>query len=250
MTDFPFKLGRIPSEPDDRDLMFAKYATPTKITVPVEIGHENLIRSWGMLANDRYGCCVFAAAGHEVELWTAEGDAPITVTDREVLSDYHDVAGFDPADPSTDHGCMIRDSLKHRQQIGTLAYGQRHKIGAYLALDPQDHDAIATALYLFGAVELGVEITRSAQEQFAAGEPWDLTDDTDILGGHDVPIVARRGGDFEVVTWGAVQKVTPAWFDAFVTEAWAVLSPDILGSDGISPEGFDIETLKADLASL
>lgn len=247
---FPYKLGRLPKTDDERDFRFAKYIPAPNVTVPDDFGHEGLIQSWGMLANDRYGCCVFAAAGHEVELWTAEGDRPIVVTDREVLADYHDVTGFNPDDPSSDHGCMIRDSLKHRQQVGTLAYGQRHKIGAYLALDPKNHDEIALAAYLFGAVELGVEITRSAQEQFQAGEPWDLTDDTDVLGGHDVPLIARRGGLYEVVTWGAVQKVTPAWWDAFVTEAWAVLSPDFIAPSGVSPEGFSFDQLQADLASL
>ena len=247
---FPYKLGRLPKSDDARDLMFARYAAPVKVTVPEDFGHEDEVKNWGMLGNDRYGCCVFAGAGHEVMLWTAEGDAPIVVTESEVLSDYHDVTGFDPKDPSTDRGAMIRDSLKHRQQVGTLAYGKRHKLGAYLALDPKNHDEIALALYLFGAVELGVEITASAQQQFAEGEPWDLTKDTDVLGGHDVPLVARRDGLYEVVTWGAVQKVTPAWWDAFVTEAWALLSPDMLGADGISPEGFDLDTLKADLASL
>ena len=51
-----------------------------------------------------------------------------------------------------------------------------------------------------------------------------------------------------VVTWGQLMPVSWKFLAAYADEPYAILSPDILGVDGKCPVGFDLETLRKDLA--
>jgi len=48
------------------------------------------------------------------------------------------------------------------------------------------------------------------------------------------------------VTWGALKRMTWAFWSRYCDEAWCVLSTDYL-ADGRSPAGFDLEALRGDL---
>ena len=50
-----------------------------------------------------------------------------------------------------------------------------------------------------------------------------------------------------MVTWGALKRMTWAFWDRYCDEAWCVLSPDFLAA-GRSPQGFDLDALLHDLA--
>lgn len=247
------KLGKKPFVPDPRDLKFSKYrmrlVEPELPPVPEgPFGHEELVPAWGMLANDSVGCCVFAGAAHETMLWTREGQQPADFTDATVLADYSAVTGYDPSDPSTDAGTDVREALKYRRNVGILdAQGNRHKIGAFVGLDVGNVDHVLEALYLFGAVALGIQIPDTAMEEFKNGRPWDLPGGS-IEGGHYVPLVARRE-NLVVVTWAKLQQMTAAFYAQFSDEAWGILSEEMLVG-GRSPEGFDLEALKADLVAV
>ncbi len=240
------KLGKKAVVYDNRDFKFARYLTQR---VPPQFGHEQNIGAWGMLANDRVGCCVFSGAAHEHMVWGTEGFAPTPFSDASVLSDYSAVTGYDPADPSTDQGTLVRDAMKYRRATGLLdAAGQRHQIAAYVALEPGNLDELRQALYLFGVVGVGIEFPGSAMDQFDAGQPWAVTPGSRVEGGHYVPLVAYRG-NFVCVTWGKLQEVTESFLARYCDEAWAMLSPEML-LDGKSPEGFDVEALRSDLNAL
>ena len=86
--------------------------------------------------------------------------------------------------------------------------------------------------------------------QFNAGKPWSVVAGSQIEGGHYVPVVGRRSGYVEVVTWGKTQRCTASFLKAYCDEAWAIVSPEILNATGKTPEGFDLAALKADLAAL
>lgn len=242
------KLGKQPHVHDERDLLFANYRTKLPRR-PKTFGHEQIGRGWGMLGNDSYGDCVFAGAAHETMLWNAAAGKTVRFTDTSVLGDYAAVTGFRPSDPSTDQGTVVRDALKYRQKTGIAdALGHRHKIGAYVALDPHDLNAILEALYLFGAVGIGVQFPRSAMDQFDQGQEWKPVPGSPIEGGHYIPLVAERKR-LECVTWGRIQEMSASFIDEFCDEAYALLSPEMLSS-GKSLEGFDLAALRADLAAL
>lgn len=245
-----FKLGKLPIVEDKRDLMFWNYFKKKKLpTIPASFGHENLIKSWGMLGNDRAGNCVWAGAAHETMLWNQEVGSLIAFTDKNVLSDYSTVTGYNPSDPSSDQGTVTRDSYKYRHNIGIIdSKGVRHKIGAYLALEPGNTDHLLTALYLFGAVGIGINFPESAMEQFNAGKPWAVVPGAQLEGGHYVPLVAYRGSLY-CVTWGKLQPMTLDFYKKYCDEAWLLLSPEMM-KNGKTPEGFDLVALQADMQAL
>ncbi|HKD36500.1 MAG TPA: hypothetical protein VKB78_06855, partial [Pirellulales bacterium] len=48
-------------------------------------------------------------------------------------------------------------------------------------------------------------------------------------------------------TWGQLKRMTWAFYDAYVDEAYAILAQDFLSDVGKAPNGFDIAALAADL---
>jgi len=243
-------LGKKPATYDERDLQFAHYLDPAFALPPhpLNFGHEQAFpaKGWGMLGNDRAGDCVFAGGAHETMLWNAEAKNIVPFSDACVLSDYSALTGYDPSDPSTDQGTNVRDALKYRQKTGLIdANGVRHKIGAYVALEPGNLQQLLEALYLFGAVGGGFKFPDSAMKQFNKGKFWSVVPGANIEGGHYVPVVARRSL-IVGVTWAQTQPMTTTWYKVYNDEAWAILSPEMLSS-GKSPEGFDLPTLISDL---
>jgi hypothetical protein len=250
-------LGKLPATEDHRDLLFSRYVEePALPTPPAQFGHETLFapKAWGMLGNDEWGDCAWAGPAHETMLLTTEGGHAATFTTAGVLSDYSAGTGFDPkAGPpgnnSTDKGSDVRAVLGYRVKTGIVdAAGNRHKIGAYVKLATGNLTQLYEALYLFQVVGIGIQVPSTAMDQFNTGKPWDVVAGATIEGGHYVPCVAKRDV-IEVVTWGALQGMTEAFFTTYCDEAWAYLSTEDL-QNGVDPEGFNLTQLRADLAAL
>jgi hypothetical protein len=217
---------------------------------PKQFGHETLIpATWGMLGNDRYGDCVWAGAAHETMMWNAEAGRKVAFSDASVLSDYSAVTGFNPKKPSTDQGTDMVVAASYRRKTGIVdAAGQRHQVAAYLSIAPGNLNEHLIAAWLFGAIGIGIEFPDTAMDQFNAGKPWDVVSRAKIEGGHYIPLVARRT-NLEIVTWGKVQQMTPAFFAKYNDESVAYVSLEAL-TNNKSPEGFDAAQLQADLAAL
>jgi len=250
-------LGKRPATEDSRDLLFSSYVRAEALpTPPPQFGRETLFapKAWGMLGNDEWGDCAWAGPAHETMLLSAEGGRAATFTTAGVLGDYAAGTGFDPnAGPPgsnpTDKGSDVRAVLEYRVKTGIVdAAGSRHTIGAYVKLEQGNLTHLYQALYLFQVVGIGIQVPSSAMDQFNAGQPWDVVPGASIEGGHYVPCVARRDV-IEVVTWGALQGMTEAFFTTYCDEAWAYISTEDLRS-GVDPEGFNLTQLRADLAQV
>lgn len=218
---------------------------------PRSFGHDGLIgdTAWGMLGNDSYGDCVFAGAAHETMLWNAMAGRTVSFTDKAVLSDYSAVTGFDPSKPDTDQGTDMEEAAAYRRKTGVVdAAGVRHKVGAYLALEPGSVEHLYLAAYLFGAVGIGIEFPSSAMDQFDKGKVWSVVRGAQVEGGHYIPLIAKHG-HLICVTWAKEQPMTAGFFGKYCDEAVAYCSEEMLTS-GKSPEGFNMDQLKADLAAL
>jgi hypothetical protein len=141
--------------------------------------------------------------------------------------------------------------LKYRRNVGmTGADGQRYKIDAFVSLEPGNVEELLNALYLFGAVGIGIRLTERAMKQFFEGAIWGMScTPGKILGGHYVPVVAKRRRLY-CVTWGRLQPMTHSFYRKYCDEAYAMLSFDMFGKDGRTLEGFDIAQLKLDLLAL
>jgi hypothetical protein len=247
-----FKLGKLPARPDAVQLKFAKYIDRTALpTPPAEFGHDRLITTWPMLANDRLGDCVIAGGLHETQLWCASARKTVTVSDAAAIRNYTAITGYDPEDPNSDQGTDMEAAAKYRRKTGLVdANGKRHKIAAYVALTPGDTQQLATAMWLFGAVGVGIEFPAFAMDQFDDRKPWDVQrTNSHVEGGHYIPAVGRHGGFINVVTWGREISMSPAFYQKYADECVAYLSTEMLTS-GKSLEGFDLAALRADLAAI
>ncbi len=244
-------LGKLPARPGAVSLKLASYLVPTQLpTPPAQFGHDSQVGMWQMLGNDTVGDCVIAGALHETMLWTSIGSTVIPVSTSAAITNYSAITGYVPGDPSTDRGTDVAVAASYRRHTGIVdAAGKRHKVGAYLAITPGDVQQHLVALYLFGAVGIGIRFPQSAMDQFNNGQPWDVVPGSPIEGGHYIPAVARRGGQTVIVTWGREQPMTDAFLQTYNDESYAYVSAEYLKA-GKSPEGFNLAQLKTDLAAV
>lgn len=244
------KLGKLAPKP--APLRLAAYAAA--LPDPPAVAGDLAKFDGQMYANDRLGCCAIAGPAHETRHWLGliGRDAPIT--DDQVISVYSQVTGYDPADPSTDQGSVVADVVKFRRTVGFPdAAGGRHRILTGLGLQAGDRRELALAIAYFDAAGIGFQVPDYAMDQFRADQPWDVQGnpaDATIEGGHYVAALAYGPAGITVATWGKLQLMTWAFYQAFADEAWAYLSPEFLDAAGHSPDGLDIDALRQDIAAL
>lgn len=250
-------LGRKAAKEDRRTLRLADYLDEAVVLPQVPEVFQltpQTIRGWPMYGNNQYGDCTCAAAGHMVEVWTAASGAEHDPIDDEVLAMYW-ATGTPPNQPCppggpTDDGRVEIEVLNYWRQTGLGV----HKIGAYVAVDPSNHDHLRIALYLFGGLYTGIALPRTAQGQ----SEWSVVGDGKTgdaqpgsWGGHAVPYLPYWDGQvIPLVTWGGVLQATVGFHDAYCDEAYAVVSPEFLNQQGQTPQGLDVDALNADLAAI
>ena len=110
------------------------------------------------------------------------------------------------------------------------------------------------AIWMFGGLDLGLDLPKSAETQLQKGQVWDVATGPDAApnswGGHSVDVVGYDATGVCVLTWGRRQWLTWAFVHAYCSESWACLSGmDWLRSDK-SPDGFNMAQLQSDLATL
>jgi hypothetical protein len=201
-----------------------------------------------MFLNDTVGSCTIAGAGHAIQVWTANTGSEVTVPDSTILSYYEQWDGYVPGDPSTDNGGVELDVLNDWRQQGL----DGHQIKGYAAAAHSNLGEIRAAINLFGGVYIGLSLPVTAQSQ----DVWDLTSLSDpnaepgSWGGHCVFVVGYDADGFTCITWGALKKMTNAFWVNYCDEAYALFGADWINTGGQAPSGFDAAQLTADLAAI
>jgi hypothetical protein len=246
-----YKTGRNPS-PKPPKLWFWDYLLEAKLPpVPTTFGHQNLYapRGWGMLANDRVGNCAIAGPDHCVMVFNKIAGRRVHFTAADAIDDYSAITGYNPDDPSTDTGADMVQVADYWRKTGLRDNrNNRHKIVAYLHVDPTNLAHVDAACYLFEAVGLGIQVGSAEENEFMHARPW-VTPGSDSNGGHYVPMIGKDADYRKVVTWGGLQDVGEDWLGTQLTEVVAMVSEEALIS-GKSAEGFDMAALQADLQAL
>lgn len=244
------KLGRKAVKRDTRTLKFANYVERGVLPpAPDHIDYMGATQNFGMYMNDQLGCCTIAGALHLTQFWSlmVHGTIPI-VPDAIVTQYYSKWDGYVPGDNSTDNGGVELDVLTDwkAQTLNGI------ELAAFVSVDYTDRDEVQQALWLFGGLYIGVELPVSAQSQVV----WDAVGGHDgkpgSWGGHCVAVGrGDRHGNLTCVTWGAPKDMTQAFWDKYVDECYALLSPAwIAAQGGTAPNGFNMEQLTADLACI
>jgi hypothetical protein len=241
------KLGRLAPKPHLKTLLLSRYLLPDLPPAPEKVYREYKVPAdtWGMYGNDSIGDCTCASKAHTMMMMTAHTGKMFVPDPADIIAAYSAISGYDPATGANDNGCAMTDVLAYWQTTGIAG----HKILAWAAVDPSNVDMIHQAIYIFGAVDVGVNLPQSAMDQFQAGQPWDVVaDDGGILGGHDVPYYGYGSEGETCVTWAKTQQSGRPWGAKYIEEAYVVITEDWLNqADGLAPNSLNLDALKQDL---
>jgi hypothetical protein len=200
-----------------------------------------------MYANDRLGDCTCCALAHMLEVWTKESDGrPRLLTDAEVIALYDLVNG------GQDHGANMLDVLQQMRTGAGLAGDHLH---AYAAVDHSRPDLVRSAAWLFQGLYIGIQMPLCAQDEVGPGKVWHPVDGPDgkpgSWGGHTVNVVGYDDSSLTVITWGAQQRMSWAFWQRYVEECWALLPADFQRRRRpLQANGFDFAQLDHYLTQL
>lgn len=237
------KLGRAPQRVDERTAKFATYTTTALPAAPSKIAWGTHVPTFPMYGNDRLGDCTCATVGHQAQVWTSMNGEIWTPTEQEVLDLYW-------ATGSEDTGRVEIDVLNYWRNVG---FGQRQdKIAGYMQVNTRNFAEVKQAIWLFGGLYIGIALPITAQNQSV----WKLVSNagTDAQpgswGGHAVNVTAYNSSYITVATWGMRMRMSWGFWNKYVDEAYAVLSPDWATGAKAAPSGFNFGQLQTDLAAL
>ncbi len=245
------KLGKLAPVHDPRTLMLANYLTPDTLPpVPAKYAYAKNIKAgaWGMMDNDKIGDCTCAAAGHLIMEWTDDNGALFTPADTDIIKAYSAITGYNPATGANDNGANETAVLNYWRKTGVAS----HKILAYAALEPKNHNHIMLSVFLFGGCYIGVGLPISAQRQKVWSVPPGGATGKGApgsWGGHAVPVIGYDSHGLTVITWGATKRMTWSFWDAYCDESYAIISTDFAGAKP-APNGFDLAALQADIKQI
>jgi hypothetical protein len=239
-------LGKLPATPA-RPKLCASTLLAGLPAPSASVDMYSGVTGWPMYLNDRYGICVWAGFGHHIEQITRYGQGrTVEVADSDVETGYEST-GFNPDDPNSDQGTNVEDGLSYWRKTGLAG----HKIVAYAAVDVSNATEVKQAVEYFGAVGVGFNFPAYAMDQFDAGKPWDVQKaNAGIEGGHYVIVVGYDGTYFYVVTWGKIQKMTPAFFRKYVDEAYVVADDEMVSKASQYVSGTDLHAFGEQFADL
>ena len=103
-----------------------------------------------------------------------------------------------------------------------------------------DVDELMQACFDFGGLGLGVQLPKSADDQFDWGERWTIVRNSPILGGHATELAGRNSdGDAVIATWNGITGADMRWIQEYADEAVAFFSLEYLDKRGLNPGGYD-----------
>jgi hypothetical protein len=211
---------------------------PARITPPEDFAPR-------MFANDRLSDCTIAGCANFAMLAAVKAGRPVPeFTDDDVVARYSKVDGYNPADPSTDHGGIeleVLNDWRHDPFNGV-------DLLAFAWIDVHDLMLLRYAVQTLGGVYVGMQLPTSAQSQ--VGSLWDTVSGMvpGSWGGHCTII---DGFDYTLpvpelqhVTWGTHQRCTEAFWRACGDEAYAPLLDNALNMPGLNAAALQGELAK------
>lgn len=205
--------------------------------------------TFGPMGNDRLGDCTAAAFGHAVQTWTSKAQAPILLTDDQVVALYAATSGYRPGHPETDQGAVCADVLAHLSAHGVWQGEQRLEIlSGHARLTPTNTLEVRGAVAWLGGVYAGLALPLATQDM---GDTWDVPPQgsagagPDSWGGHCVWVCGADPDGLTCISWGERVRMTWRFWATYADEAWGLVSRDWLDATGHCPDGLDFDALLA-----
>ena len=242
------KLGRLAAKRSLKTPALGNYLQISKLPVPpIKNAWEYAVTApWQMMKNDQLGDCTCAAAGHMIMNWSANTSTVVTPTDDEIIQAYTAVSGYDPSNGNNDNGAVELDVLNYWKSTGIAG----HKILGFATVDVQNIDQVKAAMYLFGGVYTGFNVPQFIMNDTGNHNWTQQSQDTDIIGGHAVPLFGYGRGGATLVSWGELYTLSWQFWQTYFDEAYAIVTSDWIKSTGLSPVGIDVNGLLTDLQAI
>lgn len=208
------------------------------------------VKAFTALGNNQYGDCTAAAALHTAQTLLANASGSSWVpTDQDALNLYAATSGF----PKVDEGAVELDVLKYWASTGIPTPAGQDTI-AFTTLNPRNLDELKLSIQWFGSAYIGVAMPLSCQTQ---GHLWDVpaggtkgAGAPNSWGGHALCLLAYDDKTFTAISWGEKYKMTYAFAQTYIDEAYAVLSRHWLDVAGIAPSNIGWQELQADMKAI
>jgi hypothetical protein len=217
--------------------------------LPVWIAPDDFtggVSDWGIAGNDTHGDCGVAGDYHKnmADAQTA-GEKALPVPDHGSETESEIVAEYLSYDGGQDNGVDLGQWLTYRL---THALAGLPVIGGFAQVAIRGAE-YQSAFHVFGGLYTGIAVNQAMMDEFNQGVPWSSTD-TNWIGGHCVPHLARDRSLGKCITWGAVQPFTWANWHATREEAYVVFSPEQINSPGGIFHGVAVAQLRSDILAL
>jgi hypothetical protein len=244
------KLGKTAPKFHPKTLKFSSFADVNALPTPsqkVYREYKTPVAAKQMFGNDQYGDCVWAMLCNFIILTTSHTGSAFIPTSVDALKGYSDVTGFDPVTGANDNGTAMTDAFAYMLTTGIAG----HKILGWAQIDHTNliHRKLATDM--FGATCTGVQLPADAQDQFGAGQPWEVTG-SPSEGGHAIlhPGYGSLGDDY--VSWAKWdQKASEAWSSDNIDEEYALITEDWINAvTKKTPGGLDLAALQTVLKTI
>jgi hypothetical protein len=240
------KLGRRPETTPHPEILLSRFALREKedlAPLPLAYDVSGGMSAYGMLGNDKYGDCVPAATEH-VRMVQAlihmANNQPVyedtfllpNTKYTEALYFAYGIAQGEPG-PKPDYGCDTYNWLLWLYQLGVIE-------GFAQVVDTENPsvEAVNRAMIDFQGCIVDVELNTDAQEQFARGLIWNISenDEPNPDMGHGIAKVAYTQKEDTYVTWAKKQNATLPWTAACQQQVYVVITKELADRAGYDME--------------
>jgi hypothetical protein len=247
------KLGRLHRTYDPRVPHMSALTAGQTLTPPpaAKDWTREMPANLGMMLNDTLGDCTCAAVYHAIQVWSYNTTgAALTEPDVDVEKLYILACGYNPRVGGEGPGGNEQHVLTYLHKSGAPMGPKgltRHKITAFVEVDPRMIDDVKRAIVDCGVAYIGFNVPQYLMPAPPAEPPqvWDVEhSNTAIIGGHAVVLAGYDANGARVISWGQYYTMTWRFFAKYVDEVYAIADPEWISKKGTTPGGLSLEELE------
>jgi hypothetical protein len=210
----------------------------------------------GMMLNDSLGDCTCAAVYHAMQVWSFNAEKKLlTAPDADVEKLYELACGYKPSEggegPGGNEQHVLTYLLKSGAPMGPS--GQtRHKIAAFVEVDPRNVDDVKRTIVDCGVAYIGFNVPQNIMPKGAPPPAvWQVGPGSQpIIGGHAVVLAGYDSAGARLISWGAHYTMTWEFFAKYVDEVYAIADSSWFDVKKTTPGGLTLAELEQQMKGL